>query len=113
MNVAIIGGNPYHLNILDKEMMKLIEESGRYLFNVIGGYVGEYGGDLTLGQVWAKYRGLPYYTQEYKDLNLLMHGVTAAADYIIFMNDGSQIIKRFIMVYKQSGKHGSVINING
>ncbi len=111
MNVAIIGGNPQHLQILDKELMNLIEESGRYLFNIIGGYVGEYCGDLTLGQTWAQYRGLPYYTQQYKDLDSLMHGMSASADYIIFMNDNSQIIKRFIMVYRQTGKHGSVINI--
>ena len=42
MNVAIIGGSEQHLKILDDTLMNLIEESGRYLFNVIGGYIGEW-----------------------------------------------------------------------
>ena len=113
MNVAIIGGQPQHLNILDKELMGLIEESGHYLFNVTGGYIGPNDGKPTLGQIWASFRGLPYYTKDYRNLDDMMHKVSESADYIVFMNDGSQIIKRFIMTYKQTGKHGSVINING
>lgn len=112
MNVAIIGGSEQNLQQLDDTLMKLIEDSGHYLFNVISGYIG----DPTtisppLGQIWAKYRGLPYHPKQYKDLDSLMSGVTASADYAIFLNDGSQIMKRFIMTYRMSGKHGSVINI--
>jgi len=111
MKVAIIGGNEKHLNIVDKYLMDLIETSGNYLFTVIGGYVGETGGDPPLSQLWASYRGLPFFAKKYKDVGSLMDGVSADADYIIFLNDGNQIIKRFIMVYRQLGKHGSVINI--
>lgn len=112
MNVAIIGGKQEHLTLLDNELMNLIEESGHYLFNVIGGYIGNYdGANPPLSHIWASFRGLPYYPKQYKDLDSMMHGVAAAADYIIFMNDNSQIMKRFIMVYRQTGKHGSVINI--
>lgn len=111
MNVAIIGGDENYLQIVDDKLMELIEESGNYLFNVIGGSVGQCEGKLPLSYIWAEYRGLPYVPKEYKDLGSLMHGIAASADYIIFLNDGSQIIKRFIMVYKQTGKHGSVINI--
>ena len=112
MKVAIIGGDPEHLELVDKELNELIEESGHYLFTIVGGYIGELeGGNPTLSQIWAELRGLPYQPKEYKDLGSMMHGVAAAADYIIFINDNSQIMKRFIMTYRQTGKHGSVINI--
>lgn len=111
MNIAIIGGNIEHLKIVDNLLMQLIEESRNYLFNVLGGSTSKDISNESLGYIWAKYRGLPYIPKYYKDLDSLMHGVSAAADYIIFLNDGSQIIKRFIMVYRQTGKHGSVIKI--
>ena len=110
MKVAIIGDGQQHLNIVDNELMELIEESGNYIFTVIGGYI-DVCADAPLGQLWATYRGLPYQPKKYKDLGSMMRGVAAAADYIIFLNDNSQIMKRFIMTYKQTGKHGSVINI--
>lgn len=110
MKVAIIGGSQQHLNIVDAELMNLIEASGNYLFTVIGGYIEECA-DAPLGQLWATYRGLPYEPKEYKDLGSMIRGVAAAADYIIFLYDGSQIMKRFLMTYRQTGKHGSVINI--
>lgn len=112
MKVAIIGGNESHLRIIDKELMSLIEESGNYLFTVIGGYMGEVdSANPPLAYHWARYRGLPYAPKKYYSLDSMMHGVAAAADYIIFLNDNSQIMKRFIMIYRQTGKHGSVINI--
>lgn len=111
MKVAIIGGKAEHLKILDDYLMNLIEESGNYLFTVIGGYIGSTGGNPPLSQLWAKKRGLPFSPKEYKDVSALMKGISADADYIIFLNDGSQIIKRFIMTYRQLEKHGSVINI--
>ena len=110
MNVAIIGGSAQHLALVDNELMNLIEESGIYLFNVIGGFIYD-NNDKPLSHLWAEYRGLPYYPCKYKDINELMNKMTQKADYIVFINDGSQIIKRFIMKFKMSGKHGSVINI--
>ena len=112
MRVAIIGGQEKHLKLVDEKLMNLIEESGHFLFEVIGGYIDEKDcANPTLGQIWACYRGLPYAPKKYKDLNSMMDGVAAAADYIIFLYDGSQIMKRFIMTYRQTGKHGSVINL--
>ena len=112
MKVAIIGGRREHLDLIDKELIKLIEESDHYLFTVIGGYVGKIDcANPSLGQIWACYRGLPYQAKEYKDLASMMDGTSTASDYIIFLNDGSQLIKRFIMNYMNKGKHGSVINI--
>lgn len=110
MKVAIIGGGQQYLNIVDQELMRLIEESGNYIFTVIGGYIDECA-DAPLGQLWATSRGLPYVAQQYTDLGSMMSGVAAAADYIIFLYDGSPIMKRFLMTYRQTGKHGSVINI--
>lgn len=111
MKVAIIGGNVNHLQRVDDLLMKLIEESGNYLFDVIGGILSKDNINETLGSAWAKYRGLPYRPQLYKTVDMMMSGVAASADYAIFLNDDSQIIKRFIMTYQQTGKHGSVINI--
>lgn len=113
MKVAIIGGNVNYLKEVDDLLMKLIEESGYYLFDVIGGSTSKDTLNETLGSIWAKYRGLPYRCKIYPTLDLMIRGVAAAADYIIFLNDGSQIMKRFIMTYKQTGKHGSIINIKG
>ena len=110
MKVAIIGGSQQHLNIVDAKLMDLIEESGNYIFTVIGGYVGECA-DVPLGQLWATSRGLPYVAEKYNDLGSMIRGVAAAADYIIFLYDNSPIMKRFLMTYKQTGKPGSVINI--
>ena len=111
MNIAIIGGNAQHLQILDAHLMNLIEESGNYLFTIIGGWVWDSQGEPPLSQIWAKYRGLPFVPKQYKDVSALIKGISEKADYIIFLNDGSQIIKRFIMTYRQMEKHGSVINI--
>ena len=104
MKVAIIGGSQQHLDLVDNELMNLIEESGNYLFTVIGGHLDPCSTDPSLSQLWAEYRGLPYVAKKYRDLDLMMHGVAAAADYIIFLNDNSQIMKRFIMTYRQTGK---------
>lgn len=111
MKVAIIGGNEQHFALLDKEFDSLIEESGRYLFTVIGGYIGSTEGRPPLSQVWAKERGLPFRADEYKNIGDLIKGITTKADYIIFLRDGSELIDRFIKIYQNTGKHGSVINI--
>ena len=111
MKIAIIGGNEQHFDALDKELDNLIEESGRYLFNVIGGYIGSTKGRPPLSQIWAKERGLPFTADEYKNIGDLIDGICTKADYIIFLRDGSELIDRFIKIYRNTGKHGSVINI--
>lgn len=112
MKIAIIGGNNTKgdLAILDIYLMNMIESSGVYLFNIIGGYVGSPDGDPPLSQTWAKYRGLPFSAKKYKSIDSLIEGISHEADYIVFMNvNTNQIAKRFLMHYKGLGKHGMVI----
>jgi hypothetical protein len=48
---------------------------------------------------------------KYKNIGTIIQGVCIEADYAIFLNDGSELIDRFIKAYRNTGKHGSVINI--
>jgi len=114
MKVAIIGGdgtNPIHFKALDKEFDELIMNSGRYLFTVIGGFCGVMKPPFPLSYVWAQERGLPYSVKQYQNIGEIIQGICIEADYVIFLNDGSELIDRFIKAYKNTGKHGSVINI--
>lgn len=111
MNVLIIGGNAKNLDALDAYLMELTDRTGVLAFNVIGGYIGYYDGNPPLSAIWAKHRGYPYYFYEYKDVASLMHGLIEKADYAFFVNDGNQMTKRFMMAYKDAGKHGEVINV--
>ena len=109
MNVAIIGGSAANLQQLDDFLMNLMDETGVMAFTVIGGFVGYYDGTKPLSAIWASHRGYPFRFYEYKDINALMKGITDLADYAFFINDGNQLVKRFIMYYKDSGKHGRVL----
>ena len=114
MKVAIIGGdgtNLAHFKALDKEFDELITNSGRYLFTVIGGFCGVMEPPFPLSYVWAQERGLPYSVKQYQNIGKIIQGICIEADYVIFLNDGSELIDRFIKAYKNTGKHGSVINI--
>ena len=46
-----------------------------------------------------------------KEFDELTQTICIEADYVIFLNDGSELIDRFIKAYRNTGKHGSVINI--
>ena len=114
MKVAVIGGsgdNPAHFEALDKEFDELITTSGRYLFTVIGGYCDVMKPPFPLSYIWSQERGLPYSTKQYKDIGKAIQGICIEADYAIFLNDGSELIDRFIKAFRNTGKHGSVINI--
>ena len=114
MKVAVIGGSvgdPAHFEALDKKFNELIEISGRYLFTVIGGYCGVMKPPFPLSYTWSQERGLPYSTKQYKDIGKAIQGICIEADYAIFLNDGSELIDRFIKAFSNTGKHGSVINI--
>ena len=114
MKVAVIGGSseqPAHFEALDKEFDELITTSGRYLFTVIGGYCGVIKPPFPLSYIWSQERGLPYSIKQYKDIGKAIQGICIEADYAIFLNDGSEFIDRFIKAFKNTGKHGSVINI--
>lgn len=110
MKVAIIGGNvtPENYQKIDKELNKLIEEKRIYLFYIICGLrLISQEPEPTLGSIWAKNNGAPIqWILEPTPAKLIK-----AADYIIFLYDGNNFIRQLIMQYKQTGKHGTVINI--
>ena len=114
MKVAVIGGdsgNPAHFEALDKELEQLIVSSGRYLFTVVGGFCGVMEPPFPLSYTWSQERGLPYSTKQYQNIGKAIQGICIEADYAIFLNDGSEFIDRFIKAFRNTGKHGSVINI--
>lgn len=111
MNIAIIGGQIKHYPILNQKLNELIEEKQIYLFNVICG-----GSSMTqytpgLSEYWAKQNGAPIRYIFDEDFNKLQKKIIAAADYIFFLLKDEQWIKNFMMSYKTTGKHGTVIRI--
>ena len=109
MKLAVLGGalTPYNYNILDQELNKLIEEKQCYLFTMLCGSTTENAAPAdTLGRVWAERNGAP--------IQWIFGPVPAIlkeADYIIFLFDGNQEIKKIMMRYKMMGKHGTVIQL--
>jgi hypothetical protein len=115
MTVGICGGdakNPAHLQLVDECLEKLIEDSGCYLFNLFSaGIKGGLHTDPPLAHQYAKLRGLPCRRKEYNTFDTLVQGICHEVDYLIILNDNSQPIKRLFMSYKQTGKHGSMIEL--
>ena len=64
-----------------------------------------------LAQQYSALRGIPCKRKEYTSLDKLIKGICNEVDYLIILNDKSQIIKRLFMSYKQTGKHGSMIEL--
>ena len=110
MKIAIVGGEntPEIYSILDKKMNELIEEKQIFLFYVVcGGQVTAGQRPVSLGEVWAKNNGAPVlWLNEPTPARLFKE-----VDYIVFIFDGRPHIKRLMMQYKMTGKHGSVINL--
>ena len=115
MKVGIVGGdacNPAHLNKIDQLLEQLIEDSGVYLFTIFSaGIKGCSHTKPSLAQQYSALRGTPLSRKEYTSLDKLIKGICNEVDYLIILNDKSQVIKRIYMSYKQTGKHGSMINI--
>lgn len=115
MTVGIAGGdagNPAHLQIIDDYFEKLIEDSGCYLFTVFVAGIKDYERtDPPLALQYSTLRGVPYKYKEYTSLDRLIQGICKEVDYLIILNDKTQIIKRLFMSYKQTGKHGSMIEL--
>ena len=113
MKVAILSSknNNYYYNILEKKFDELIEASQCFLFYILCGYVkgGQY--SISLGETWAKAHGAPILYISGSTVEELLNKLFKEADYIIFLNDESKIIKSALMKYKMLGKHGTVINI--
>lgn len=108
MLIGIIGGNSNsekELKALDDKLEELIETSQCFLFNVA--VPSEDPCNQTLGYLWASRRGCPI-----KFMSI--EKILAAADYIVFIlskEKEDMEVKRALMKYKMSGKHGSVIRI--
>ncbi len=115
MYVGIAGGdatNPKHFELIDQELEFLISESGVYLFTMFS--AGIKGSEYThppLAQQYSALRGIPCRRKEYTSLDKLINGICKEVDYLIILNDKSQPIKRLFMSYKQTGKHGSMIEL--
>ena len=115
MKVGIVGGDPCnqaHLKKVDQTLEQLIEESGTYLFTIFSaGIKGSIHTGPSLAQQYSALRGTPLSRKEYTSLDKLIKGICNEVDYLIILNDKSQVIKRVYMSYRQTGKHGSIINI--
>jgi hypothetical protein len=115
MLVGVCGGdakNPAHLQLVDKELDKLIEDSGVYLFTMFSARIkGSEHTEPPLAQQYAQLRGIPCKRKEYHTFDTLVKGICYEVDYLIILNDKTQPIKRLFMSYKQTGKHGSMIEL--
>ena len=99
MRVLIAGFGDRKL--LDQTMEELIAASGCYLFTVV--CVNE----NSLGAAWARDCGAPL--EFLRDQSL--ERIATAADFLIAYNDGTdQNVKRLIMLFRASGRHGKVIS---
>lgn len=111
MKIAIIGGSPHDYDVLDQKLNELIAASQTYLFYVVCGGLALSPRQPSLGEIWAKKNGAPIWWIEKDDIQSLLNGVAAAADYIIFIFKGEQWMKNFIMQFRMTGKHGTVIRL--
>lgn len=115
MVVGIAGGDPSnqtHLQLVDELMESLIEKSGCYLFTLFSaGIEGSEHTHPPLAYQYAQLRGLPCRRKEYKTFDALVTGICYEVDYLIILNDKSQAIKRLFMKYRQTEKHGSMIEL--
>lgn len=112
MKVGIVGGDSSYINIVDEILDKLIKDSGVYLFTMFSaGIKGSIHTEPSLAQQYSALRGIPCVRKEYTSLDKLIQGICKEVDYLIILNDKSQPIKRLFMSYKQTGKHGSMIEI--
>jgi hypothetical protein len=115
MKVGIVGGDPCnqaHLKKVDQMLEQLIEESGTYLFTIFSaGIKGSIHTGPSLAQQYSALRGTPLKRKEYTSFDKLVKGICEEVDYLIILNDKSQSIKRLFMSYKQTGKHGSMIEL--
>lgn len=115
MLVGVCGGdarNPAHLKMVDDLLEELIESSGCYLFTMfVAGIKGYERTDPPLALQYSTLRGIPCHRKEYTSLDKLIQGICEEVDYLIILNDKSQPIKRLFMSYKQTGKHGSMIEL--
>ena len=115
MYVGIVGGdatNSVHFKLVDDCLEKLIEHSGCYLFTMFSaGIKGSIHTHPPLAQQYSALRGIPCRRKEYTSFDKLVKGICEEVDYLIILNDKSQSIKRLFMSYKQTGKHGSMIEL--
>lgn len=115
MIVGVAGGdatNSAHLKFVDDQLEFLIEQSGCYLFTLFSaGIKGSERTGPSLAQQYSALRGTPIKRKEYTSFDKLVKGICEEVDYLIILNDKSQPIKRLFMSYKQTEKHGSMIEL--
>ena len=115
MKVGIVGGdagNHAHLLLIDEVLNKLIEDSGCYLFTMFSaGIEGSEHTHPPLALQYSQLRGLPCSRKTYPTFDTLVKGICKEVDYLIILNDGSQPVKRCMMSFMQTGKHGTEIKI--
>lgn len=115
MYVGIVGGDPCNqaqFKKIDQCLEKLIKDSGCYLFTMFSaGIKGSVVTEASFAQQYSALRGIPCKRKEYTSLDKLIQGICKEVDYLIILNDKSQAIKRLFMSYKQTGKHGSMIEL--
>ena len=115
MYVGIVGGdaaNPEHFKKIDQYLEQVINEKGIYLFTMFSaGIEGSEHTQPPLAQQYSALRGIPCKRKEYTSLDKLIQGICKEVDYLIILNDKSQIIKRIFMSYRQTGKHGGMIEL--
>ncbi len=113
MTVGIVGGGMQHYQLVYDKLIELVEDSGVYLFNIFSSWCGA---NPPSPQTSISYRlatelGAPHKIKQYDTLDQLIQGICKEVDYLIILNDNSQPIKRLFMSYKQTGKHGSMIEL--
>ena len=113
MTVGIVGGGMQHYQLVYDKLIELVEDSGVYLFDIFSGWCGA---NPPSTQTSVSYRlatelGAPHKLKQYKTLDALIQGICKEIDYLIIVDDGTREIKRCYMSYRQTGKHGSVIQI--
>ena len=113
MTVGIVGGGMQYYQLVYDKLIELVEDSGVYLFNIFSGWCGA---NPPSTQTSISYRlatelGAPHKIKQYDTLDKLIQGICNEVDYLIILNDKSQATKRLFMSYKQTGKHGSMIEL--
>ena len=99
MKVLILGFDD--IEELDRVMMKMIEETQCFLFNVVCG------DRECIAEKWAEKRGTGFICIQPKDPSYL----SWYCDYVVMKLDASspQWMKNLLMQFKQCGKHGTVV----
>ena len=103
-NVAIIGGDYQSIDLLSQYIYDIICPLKIDFINIL------YSDENSLGYIWAQENGMPVKrVWAHSPSKLRRRLLYFEADYIFFLLHDEQWIKKIIMEYKMTGKHGTVI----